>query len=128
MTDDFLQLNLPNQKALHDIILQQDNKGVDIIQEMLSVASASQELINDFSSDDNNVWLGSNYSHSSGFPEFHFGNGAASSSINTASVNESASLIETRDLEEEFREERKRVENLRGIRVLKDDLGEVNLA
>jgi hypothetical protein len=128
MTDDFPQLNLPERKALHDNTIHEESKGTDIIQEFLSVASASQELINNFSYDDSNVWLGSNnYSHSGGFPNFHFGNGAASSSVNTASVNESTSLIEVRDLEEEFREERKQVENLRGIRVLKDDIEEVNL-
>ncbi|KAJ4784762.1 NAC protein [Rhynchospora pubera] len=127
MTDDFPQLNLPDQKALHNSTLHQDTKGVDIIQEILSVASASQELINNFSNDDNNVWLGSNYSCSNGFPELPFSNGAASSSRKSVLGDEAASLIEIRDFEEEFREERKQVENLRGIKVLKDDLGEIIL-
>jgi hypothetical protein len=129
MTDGgFPQLTFPERKALHDNTLHEEHKGADIIQEILSVASASQELINNFSFDDNTVWLGSNnYSHSGGFPNFDFGNGAASSSTNTASINESTSLIEIRDLEEEYRKEKKQVENLRGIRVLKNDLGEVHL-
>ncbi|KAF3321072.1 NAC domain-containing protein 86-like isoform X1 [Carex littledalei] len=128
MTDDFPQFNLPDHKALHDSTPHQEIKGVDVIQEILSVASSSQEMINNFGYDDNNVWLGNNYSHSGGFPEFHFGSGVASSSRMSGSENESASLIEIRDLEEEFRQERKQVENLRGIKVLKDDLGEVHIA
>lgn len=126
MTDDFQQFNFPDHKALHNSNPHQEIKGVDVIQEILSVASSSQEMINNFSYDDNNVWLGNNYSHSGGFTEFHFGSGVASSSRISGSENESASLIEIRDLEEEFKQERKQVENLRGIKVLKDDLGEVH--
>lgn len=128
MTDDFPQFNLPDHKALQNSTPHQEIKGIDVIQEILSVASSSQEMINNFGYDDNNVWLGNNYSHSGGFPEFHFGSGVASSSRISGSENESASLIEIRDLEEEFKQERKQVENLRGIKVLKDDLGEVHLA
>lgn len=126
MTDDFPQFNFPDHKALQNSTPHQEIKGVDVIQEILSVASSSQEMINNFGYD-NNVWLGNNYSDSGGFPEFHFGSGVASSSRMSGSENESASLIGIRDLEEEFKQERKQVENLRGIKVLKDDLGEVHL-
>ncbi|KAJ3680418.1 hypothetical protein LUZ60_016696 [Juncus effusus] len=115
--DDFSNLEFTNQNALQSGLMNHQNtKEVDALQEILSVASASQELINNPSY---------NTDH---FDEFSFlldhnkiknepwrvpsTDSLGSSSkfiIKTGKENEIVNLIEIGDLEEEFKEEKKMV-------------------
>lgn len=126
------------------------NNEVDILQEFLSVASASQELINGTSSSyAAEMWAGAGTSSTSGTHYvnelsslFEFGVKAKEEADNfyhmdcigtsagfspkPVRVDEPVRLVEIADMEE-FKEEKRRVENLRGVMRLhnNDDLGEV---
>ncbi|RLN39752.1 hypothetical protein C2845_PM01G00900 [Panicum miliaceum] len=126
-------------------ILRSNPNEVDILQEFLSVASASQELINGTSSSyPAEMWPGAGTSSSSthymmnelsslvelGVKAkeevdnfYHMGCiGFASKSV---PVDEPVRLVEIADMEEELKEEKKQVENLRGVRLHNNDLGEI---
>jgi hypothetical protein len=124
-------------------ILRSNPNEVDILQEFLSVASASQELING--------------SCSSSYPDMWLGTGTSSAGAGSHYMNELSSLVDlgaskakeeadnfyqlcgigasmSRDEPgrlveisemEEFKEEKKQVENLRGVKLVNNDLGEV---
>jgi hypothetical protein len=117
--DDFSDLDLTNTAALHWGINQyNNNKQVDALQEILSVASASQELINNPTQ--NNPWPGG----SSHLDEFSFmfehnkmknepfqfptdSLGSTSGFIfKSGRVNDTAKSIDIGDLEEEFKEDK----------------------
>lgn len=123
-------------------ILRSNPNEVDILQEFLSVASASQELINGSSSSYTETWLGGAGTSSAGN---HYMNelsslvdlGATkakeeadnfyqlcSIGASMTSRDEPARLVEISDMEE-FKEEKRRVENLRGVKLVNNDLGEV---
>ncbi|THU69345.1 hypothetical protein C4D60_Mb08t13450 [Musa balbisiana] len=96
--EDFPRMDLTQPKAMRSGSFQEGSNQVDILQEILSVASASNELIDDSSYAD--MWVGTTNPH---LDEF-------------ASFLEPTKLIEISDLEEELKaEEKKKVENLRGI-------------
>ncbi|XP_037437222.1 uncharacterized protein LOC119304159 [Triticum dicoccoides] len=126
-------------------ILQSNPNEVDILQEFLSVASASQELINGSGSSSSypDMWLGAGTSSGGG----HYMNelsslvdlGAAKAKEEVdnfyhmcgigASMmrrdDEPGRLVEISDMQE-FKEEKKRpVENLRGVKLVNNDLGEI---
>ncbi|XP_044979941.1 uncharacterized protein LOC123447411 [Hordeum vulgare subsp. vulgare] len=125
-------------------ILQSNTNEVDILQEFLSVASASQELINGSGSSSSypDMWLGAGTSSGGG----HYMNelsslvdlGAAKAKEEVdnfyhmcgigASMmrrdDEPGRLVEISDMQE-FKEGKKRVENLRGVKLLNNDLGEI---
>ena len=134
-------------------ILRSNPNEVDILQEFLSVASASQELINGTSSSypAEIMWPASGAAGTSSTSThyinelsslvelgvkakeevdnfYHMGcigtsAGFASKSVH---VDEPVRLVEIADMEEELKEERKKqVENLRGVRLHNNDLGEV---
>ncbi|XP_073001879.1 NAC domain-containing protein 54-like [Typha latifolia] len=128
--EDFPQVSLG-----HSGLFREHNNEVDALQEILSVASASQELINNTSYPD--VWAGS----SSCFDEFASflglnkrketmqfsqmmdGVGSSRSAIRSS---EEVRLIEISGLDqEEFKEEKRKVENLRGVKMLNTDLAEI---
>ncbi|KQK23951.1 uncharacterized protein LOC100843938 isoform X2 [Brachypodium distachyon] len=123
-------------------ILRSNPNEVDILQEFLSVASASQELINGSSSSYTETWLGGAGTSSAGN---HYMNelsslvdlGATkakeeadnfyqlcSIGASMTSRDEPARLVEISDMEE-FKEEKRRVENLRGVKLVNNDLGEI---
>ncbi|XP_008778272.2 NAC domain-containing protein 86-like [Phoenix dactylifera] len=131
--EDFPQLDLADSKILHSERLQENTNEVDILQEILSVASASQELVNNSGYPD--IWAGSN-SH---FDEFsclleyeidrktegmHFsqmdGMGSSRSMTRSCEVEEPTKLIEICDLEKEFING-KGNENLKGVKLLNND-------
>jgi hypothetical protein len=133
--DDFSDLDLTNTTTLHSGINQHNNnKQVDALQEILSVASASQELINNPSY--NNSWP----ENSSHFDEFSFmlehnkmkseplqfptdSLGSTSGFIfKSGRENDTATLIDIGDLEEEFKED-KHVTSAGNV--TNNDLGEV---
>ncbi|XP_025793506.1 NAC domain-containing protein 86-like isoform X2 [Panicum hallii] len=130
-------------------ILRSNPNEVDILQEFLSVASASQELINGTSNSfPAEMWPGAGTSSSSSTHYinelsslvelgvkakqevdnfYHMGcigtsAGFASKSVH---VDEPVRLVEIADMEEELKEEKKQVENLRGVRLHNNDLGEI---
>ncbi|PWZ05889.1 NAC domain-containing protein 86 [Zea mays] len=125
------------------------NNEVDILQEFLSVASASQELINGTSSSyAAEMWAGAGTSSTSGTHYvnelsslFEFGVKAKEEADNfyhmdcigtsagfspkPVCVDEPVRLVEIADMEE-LKEEKRRVENLRRVRLHNnDDLGEI---
>ncbi|URE34731.1 No apical meristem (NAM) protein [Musa troglodytarum] len=91
--EDFPRMDLTQSKAMRSGGFQEGGSQVDILQEILSAASASDELVVDCSYAD--MWIGTANPH---LDEF-------------ASFLEPTKLIEISDLEEE---EKKKVENLRG--------------
>ena len=122
-------------------ILRSNPNEVDILQEFLSVASASQELINGSgSSSYPDTWLGAGTSSAGG----HYMNelsslvelGASKAkeeadnfyqlcSIGASmSRDEPGRLADIRDMEE-FKKEKRQAENLRGVKLVNNDLGEV---
>ncbi|URD84598.1 No apical meristem (NAM) protein [Musa troglodytarum] len=120
--EDFSHINLTESKILHS-----GNHG-DIIQEILSVASASQELINNSGGHD--MWVGANPHGEEEFASFfELDKGSDGIQLPQTSFMSSlrsiarssnvgelpTKLFEISDLEEEFKAEEKRVENLRGI-------------
>jgi hypothetical protein len=129
-------------------VLRTNPNEVDILQEFLSVASASQELINGTSSSyAAEMWPGAGTSSTS----THYINELSSlvelgvkakeeadnfyhmdcigTSAGFASkqvhVDEPVRLVEIADMEEFKQEEKRQVENLRGVRLHNNDLGEV---
>ncbi|CAL4928719.1 unnamed protein product [Urochloa decumbens] len=131
-------------------ILRSNPNEVDILQEFLSVASASQELINGTSSSyPAEMWPGAGTSsasthyinelsslvelgvkakeesdnfYSMGCGIIGTSSGFASKSVH---VDEPVRLVEIAEMEEELKEEKKQVENLRGVRLHNNDLGEI---
>lgn len=129
-------------------VLRSNPNEVDILQEFLSVASASQELINGTSSSYTaEMWPGAGTSSTSNHyinelsslvelgvkakeeaDNFYHMDCIGTSSAGFASkpvhVDEPVRLVEIADMEE-FKEEKRQVENLRGVRLHNNDLGEV---
>ena len=129
-------------------VLRSNLNEVDILQEFLSVASASQELINGSSSSyAAEMWPGAGTSSTSthyinelsSLVEFGvkakeeadnfyhmgcIGTSAGLASSKPVHVDEPVRLVEIADMEE-FKEEKRQVENLRGVRLHNNDLGEV---
>ncbi|KAF8780205.1 hypothetical protein HU200_001872 [Digitaria exilis] len=131
-------------------ILRSNPNEVDILQEFLSVASASQELINGTTSSyPPEMWTGAGTSgaasthyymnelsslvelgvkakeESDNF--YHMGcigtsAGFASKAVH---VDEPVRLVGIAEMEDELKEEKKQVENLRGVRLHNNDLGEI---
>ncbi|RZR72538.1 hypothetical protein BHM03_00014469, partial [Ensete ventricosum] len=95
--EDFPRMDLTQSKVMRSGSFQEGSNQVDVLQEILSVASVSNELIDDSIYAD--MWVGTTNPH---LDEF-------------ASFLEPTKLIEISDLEEELKEEKKKVENLRGI-------------
>ncbi|XP_073101771.1 NAC domain-containing protein 54 isoform X1 [Elaeis guineensis] len=138
-TEDFPQLDLADSKILHSGRLQGNINEVDILQEILSVASASQQLINNSGYPD--IWAGSNY-HLDEFSclldfevdrkteGMHFspmdGMGSSRSMTKSCEAEEPTKLIEICDLEEEFKNE-KGAENLKGVKILNNELIEITM-
>uniref|UniRef100_A0A0A9D6H0 NAC domain-containing protein n=1 Tax=Arundo donax TaxID=35708 RepID=A0A0A9D6H0_ARUDO len=130
-------------------VLRSNPNEVDILQEFLSVASASQELINGSSSSyPSEMWLGAGTSSAgthyinelSSLVElgvvkakeeadnfYHMGCTGTSAGFASKSVHvdEPVRLVEIADMEEQLEEEKKQVENLRGVRLHNNDLGEI---
>lgn len=130
-------------------VLRSNPNEVDILQEFLSVASASQELINGSSSSyAAEMWQGAGTSSVSTHYSneltslvelgvkakvetdnfYHIGCAGSSSSgfaLKSGHVDEPVRLVDISDMEEELKEEKKQVENLRGMRLHNNDLGEV---
>uniref|UniRef100_A0A0D9VNS9 NAC domain-containing protein n=1 Tax=Leersia perrieri TaxID=77586 RepID=A0A0D9VNS9_9ORYZ len=103
-------------------ILRSNPNEVDILQEFLSVATASQELINGSSSYPE-MWLGASTSSASYVNELS--SLVEMGGAGTSNHDESARLqIEITDMEV-FKNEKKRVENLRGVKLVNNDLGEI---
>lgn len=129
-------------------VLRSSPNEVDILQEFLSVASASQELIHGTSSSyAAEMWLGAGTS-STGATHYlnelsslvepgvkakeetdnlyhmdYVGTSAGFAS-KPVHVDEQVRLVEIADMEE-FKEEKRQVENLRGVRLHNNDLGEI---
>ncbi|XP_038974931.1 uncharacterized protein LOC120106116 [Phoenix dactylifera] len=108
---DYQQLDLSEPKILQSGRLRGNTKKVDNLQEIQSIASASQELVNNASYTD--IWAGS----CSQFDEF-------SSLLEFGKSQQS--LIEISDLEEEFKD-KKRKENLKGVKILSNEIIEIAL-
>ncbi|KAJ8511994.1 hypothetical protein OPV22_002428 [Ensete ventricosum] len=123
--EDFSHINLTESKILHSGNYGETSNQVDIIQEILSVASASQELINSGCHD---MWVGANPHGEEEFASFfeldkgsdgiQFPQTSFMSSLRSIAKSSNVGelptkLFEINDLEEEFKEEEKRVENLR---------------
>lgn len=129
-------------------ILRSNPNEVDILQEFLSVASASQELINGTTSSyPPEMWTGAGTSGASTHymnelsslvelgvkakeeadSFYHMGCIGASAGFASKAVHvdEPVRLVEIAEMEEELKEEKKQVENLRGVRLQNNDLGEV---
>jgi hypothetical protein len=159
------RLSLPPLEAQdfpHDVsldtktsVLRSNPNEVDILQEFLSVASASQELIHGSSSSyaaemwpgagsSKNVVSSTHYDCSNELSSlvelgvkakveadnfYHIeGCGVGTSSgfaLKSGHVDEPVRLVQIIDMEEELKEEKKQVENLRGVRLHNNDLGEV---
>ncbi|WOL10710.1 NAC domain-containing protein [Canna indica] len=116
--EDFPQINLSDSKFLHSDHHNIQRIGnsigqVDALQEILSVAAASNALINS-SNYHNDMWVGHNSNPH--FDEFTSLLELDGGDEGIHGIGEAAKLIEIGDLEEEFKEEKKRVENLRGIK------------
>jgi hypothetical protein len=134
-------------------VLRSNPNEVDILQEFLSVASASQELIHGPSSSSYaaEMWPGAGSSNASSTHYcsnelsslvelgvkakveadnfYHIeGCGVGTSSgfgLKSGHVDKPVRLVQIADMEEELKEEKKQVENLRGVRLHNNDLGEV---
>ncbi|XP_073106204.1 NAC domain-containing protein 54-like [Elaeis guineensis] len=109
--EDFPQIDLLNTKALECGFIEGNTSEVDALQEILSVASASQELINN-----------PNYPYAWTKVSPYFMKPIDEQKIDGStrlcqmeSVGEQASLRDISELEEELMEEKKTVENLRKI-------------
>ncbi|RZS01762.1 hypothetical protein BHM03_00031678 [Ensete ventricosum] len=128
--EDFSHINLTESKILHSGNYGETSNQVDIIQEILSVASASQELINSGCHD---MWVGANPHGEEEFASFfeldkgsdgiQFPQTSFMSSLRSIAKSSNVGelptkLFEINDIEEEFKEEEKRVENLRGVCLL----------
>ncbi|KAK3150296.1 hypothetical protein QOZ80_3AG0231380 [Eleusine coracana subsp. coracana] len=128
-----------------NVLLRSNPNEVDILQEFLSVASASQELINGSSSSyAAEMWPGAGSSNVSTHYSnelsslvelgvkakveadnfYHIGT-SSGFALKSAHVDEPVRLVEISDMEEELKEEKKQVENLRGVRLHNNDLGEI---
>ncbi|WVZ55212.1 hypothetical protein U9M48_005904 [Paspalum notatum var. saurae] len=133
-------------------VLRSNPNEVDILQEFLSVASASQELIHGTSSSSYaaaEMWLAGGAGTSSASTHYlnelsslvepagvkakeetdnfyhmdHIGTSAGFASKPVQHVDEQVRLVEIAVMEE-FKEEKKQMENLRGVRLHNNDLGE----
>ncbi|PKA53098.1 NAC domain-containing protein 78 [Apostasia shenzhenica] len=92
--EEFPQLNADDSKALHSRFCQLSTNGTDIVQEILSVASASQEPIHNIPSFHEEIWaLKSNTSY-----------------FNPCKLGEQSAFVDISELEQEFKEQ-KQVEN-----------------
>ncbi|MQL76709.1 hypothetical protein Taro_009121 [Colocasia esculenta] len=127
MVDDFPTADFMDLKAQGGFYREDMNNGVDILQEILSVASASQELINQPSYNDN--WAELMIDGRVGDAQFSRTDGAGSSRSMAESygMGDHTRLIEISDLEEELKEEKKIAENLRGVKMLDNAMHEVAL-
>ncbi|KAL5210741.1 hypothetical protein ABZP36_006364 [Zizania latifolia] len=112
---------------------------VDILQEFLSVATASQELINGSSSYDHEMWCGgASTSNASSYyvnelsslvelgvktTKKEIGDFYQMGGVGPCNHDEFARLVEITDMEV-FKEEKRLVENLRGVKLVNNDLGE----
>lgn len=104
-------------------ILRSNPNEVDILQEFLSVATASQELINGSTSSYPEMWLGASTSSASYVNELS--SLVEMGGVGTSNHHESARLqVEIADMEV-FKDDKKRVENLRGVKLVNNDLGEI---
>ncbi|KAK1326909.1 NAC domain-containing protein 78 [Acorus calamus] len=101
--NDFPQLDLLETKISNTGFYGDDPNGTDLMQEILSVASASQELINQ-PNYDQGMWAG----------QMEIGHHHRTLAKSLAGYDDTR-LIDISDLEEEFKEEKKVPENLRGI-------------
>jgi len=135
--EDFPQIDMSDSKVLHSGFTQQNTNEVDILQEILSVASASHELANN-SPTYQDIWAANINPQ---FEEYaslveprHGGNqfcsrmdglGSSWSMAMPCGIGEQINLVEIGDLEEEFKEEKKMVENLRAVKTLDTDVLEV---
>lgn len=115
--EDFPQIDLLNSKALECGFIEGNASEVDALQEILSVASASQELINN-----------PNYPYAWTKVSPYFMKPIEEQKINGStqlcqmeSVVEQAKLRDISELEEELMEEKKAVENLRKITMSMSD-------
>ncbi|XP_020248888.1 NAC domain-containing protein 86-like isoform X2 [Asparagus officinalis] len=125
--EDFSHINQTDSKLLHSEFTQQNSNEVDILQEILSVASASNGLAN------NSTYQFEGYAsliepRNEGH-WFHEMDGLDSSRsmIMPCGSGEPMSLVEISDLEEEFKEDKKKAENLRGVKTLDTDILEISL-
>ncbi|MCL7046988.1 hypothetical protein MKW94_022343 [Papaver nudicaule] len=139
--DDFPEFDFTDSKVQHHHHQQQqqmapykqNTNGPDILQEILSVATASQELING-PSGYQETWAGNYSSYLDGFsmplPEVEqidqdhclVGDISSSMGINKPWGVEQARFIDINDLEEEFKTDSRMVENLRGVGMSSKDL------
>ncbi|KAL6847498.1 hypothetical protein ACP4OV_022524 [Aristida adscensionis] len=129
-------------------VLRSNPNEVDILQEFLSVASASQELINGSSSSyPAEMWPGAGTSSANThyinelsslvelgvkakeeadtFYQLGCTGTSAGFTSKPGHVGEPVRLVDISDMEEELKEEKKQVENLRGVRLHNNDLGEI---
>ncbi|KAL6589767.1 hypothetical protein ACP70R_050214 [Stipagrostis hirtigluma subsp. patula] len=129
-------------------VLRSNPNEVDILQEFLSVASASQELIHGSSSNyPAEMWPGAGSSGGStqyinelsslvdlgvkakqevdNFYQMDCIGTSAGFASKSGHVDEPVRLVEIADMEEELKEEKKQAENLRGMRLHNNDLGEI---
>ncbi|XP_068645372.1 NAC domain-containing protein 54-like [Aristolochia californica] len=110
--EDFPRIDFPEMKLESTGLCGENVNGTDIIQEILSVACASQELIN--LPNYQNTWAGSH-------PQMD-GMGSWRSAENTRRSDDPGRFIDISDLEEEFKGE-KIVENLRGVKMSETYMG-----
>ncbi|XP_038971563.1 NAC domain-containing protein 45-like [Phoenix dactylifera] len=115
--EDFPQIDFLNSKTLEYGFIEENTSEVDALQEILSVASASQELINN-----------PNYPYAWTKVSPYFTNPIEEQKIDGStrlcqmeSVEEQASLRDISALEEELMEEKKTVESLRTITMPMND-------
>ncbi|XP_058098158.1 NAC domain-containing protein 54-like isoform X2 [Magnolia sinica] len=116
--DDFPQIDLPGP---HSVFSRPDVNQVDILQEILSVACASQQLIDQ--SNHKEMWATAKYHPSdelSPVTELEIGGRNEKNQVGDVV---SSKLIEISDLEEEFKGA-KVVENLRGVKMSHKNLEE----
>ncbi|KAJ8618414.1 hypothetical protein MRB53_014600 [Persea americana] len=124
LMEDFPQLDLTDSRFLNPG--QEDTKETDILQEILSVACASQELMNQSSYQ--NTWT---YNHpllDEFTPLIELDIQGRNDEAQHHQINDigSSRFVEISDLEEEFKGQRV-VENLRGIKMSHKDLDEIAL-
>lgn len=122
LMEDFPQFDLTDSRFLNPG--QEDTKETDILQEILSVACASQELMNQSSYQ--NTWT---YNHpllDEFTPLMELDIQGRNDEAQHHQINDigSSRFVEISDLEEEFKGQRV-VENLRGIKMSHKDLDEV---
>lgn len=135
--EDFPHIDdLPDSKVVHSgFSTQQITDEVDILQEILSVTSASHELANNSTYQD--MWVGNLNpqfeDYGSPLEPKQEGNqickmdglGPSRSMAMSSGIGDQISLVEIGDLEAEFREEKRKVENLRAVKTLDTDILEV---